>query len=142
MKVLRSPFDALKRARRPYLILNLAYYGLVAVTMVYICFDRTLQEALNRLGCESLGSGGPLEPVVQAFSTGRALLTVGLIFAINLLLATFVTLTLPSLIVPFSGLLLLALRAVIWGILFACIVGVWCSDQRYACLLSNLSSTF
>jgi hypothetical protein len=110
--------DALKRARRPYRVLNGAYYGLIAATMVYSTLDRTLQEALGQLVLQALG-GGPLKAVVEAFSAGQALLAIGLIFAINLLLATLVTITLPSLIVPFSGLLLLALRAVIWGILFA-----------------------
>lgn len=118
MNILRSPLDALKRARRPYLVLNGAYYGLIAVTMVYSTLDRTLQEALGQLVLQALG-GGPLGAVVEAFTAGQALLAIGLIFAINLLLATFVTLTLPSLIVPFSGLPLLALRAVLWGLLFA-----------------------
>ena len=57
--------------------------------------------------------------MIDAFSAGQALLTVGLILTINLVGATFLTITLPSLIVPFGGLVLWGVRALLWGILFA-----------------------
>jgi hypothetical protein len=118
MKVLRSSLDVLKRARRPYLILHLVYYGLIASAMLYTISDRSLQEQLAQLVLDALGVG-PLAPASLAFSAGRALLTVGLIFAVNLLGATFLVITVPSLIVPFGGLLVFAVRALLWGILFA-----------------------
>ena len=127
MKV-RSALDALKRARRPYLVLRLVYYGLIAWTMVYVSCDRTIQQRFGQVLLDTLGSG-PLATVIDAFSAGQALRTVGLIFAINLIGATLFTITLPSLIVPFSGLLLFGVRALLWGILFApqfdAVGGVW-----------------
>jgi len=45
MKTLRSALDVLRDARRPYLILNVLYYGLVVCAMVYTAFDRSLQQA-------------------------------------------------------------------------------------------------
>jgi hypothetical protein len=118
MKIFRSALDVLRRARRPYLILRLFYYALIVWMMVYIVFDRTIQETLSQLVLDTLGTG-PLAPVLDAFDAGQMLLAVVLIFAINLVGATFLAITLPSLIIPFSGLLLFALRAVLWGILFA-----------------------
>jgi hypothetical protein len=118
MKIFQSALDALRRARRPYLILRLLYYALILWTMVYVVFDRTIQETLGQLVLDTLGTG-PLAPVLDAFDAGQMLLAVVLIFAINLVGATFMAITLPSLIIPFCGLLLFALRAVLWGILFA-----------------------
>jgi hypothetical protein len=118
MKLLRSALDVLRRSRRPYLILRLVYYGLIVWTMVYVTYDRSIQERFNQLILDTLGSG-PLASVIDAYSTGQALLAVALIFAINLVGATFLAITVPSLIIPFAGLLLFAVRALLWGILFA-----------------------
>jgi hypothetical protein len=122
VKILRSALDVLRRERRFYLALNLAYYGLIAGAMAYTCYDRSPQEALGQLVAGALGEG-PLAPVLEALTAGQVLQAVGLILAINLLAATFLVITLPSLIVPFSGLLLVALRALLWGILFAPQIG-------------------
>jgi hypothetical protein len=118
MNILRSAFDVLVRARRPYLVLRLVYYSLIVWTMVYVSFDRSLQEQFGQLILDTLGEG-PLGTVIDAFSAGQALLAVALIWTINLVGATFFTITVPSLIVPFSGLLLFGVRALLWGILFA-----------------------
>jgi hypothetical protein len=91
---------------------------LIIWTMVYILFDRSPQQALGELVFDALGTG-PLSSILDAFGAGQMLLAVALIFAINLLAATFLVITLPSLVIPFCGLLLFALRAVLWGILFA-----------------------
>jgi len=117
MKV-RSALDVLRRARRPYLVLRLVYYGLIAGAMVYVSLDRSIQERFGQLILDTLG-GGPLATVIETFSAGQALRTVALIFVINLVGATFFTITVPSLFVPFSGLLLFGVRALLWGILFA-----------------------
>jgi hypothetical protein len=122
MKILRSSLNALRRARRPYLILNLAYYGLIIWTMVYVVYNRSIQETLQSLIVAALGEG-PLAPILEALTANQVLLAIGMIFAVNLVAATFLAITLPSLIVPFSGLLLLAVRALTWGALFAPQIG-------------------
>jgi hypothetical protein len=86
--------------------------------MAYTVLDRSLQQAMGEVLVVALGEG-PLAPAPEAFNAGQMLLAIGLIFAINLLVATFLFITLPSLVVPFSGLLLAGLRALVWGILFA-----------------------
>ncbi|MGC9522794.1 MAG: hypothetical protein ACP5HG_13045 [Anaerolineae bacterium] len=68
---------------------------------------------------QAFGEGGPLGAVGEAYGSGQALRAVALTFIINLAVGTFATITLPSLIVPFSGLLLALYRALLWGFLFA-----------------------
>jgi hypothetical protein len=117
MKALHTALGVVRGARRPYLALNLVYYGLVASAMVYATFDSSLQPALM----ESVGAAlteGPFAPVLDAYTGGQVWLAIGLTFGVNLLVGSFVTITLPSLVVPFSGLLLAGLRAVLWGVLF------------------------
>jgi hypothetical protein len=118
VKALRSAWDVIRGARRPYAVLNLVYYGLIACAMVYSAFDRSLQETLMEAVGGALAEG-PLAPVWDAYSAGRVMLAIGLTFGINLVLGSFVSITLPSLVIPFSGLLVAGLRAVIWGVLFS-----------------------
>jgi hypothetical protein len=118
MKTLRSALDVIRDARRPYVILNVLYYGLVACAMAYTAFDRSLQQALMDAVGDALAEG-PLAPVWDAYSAGQALRAIALTFGINLAVASFLSITLPSLIVPFSGLLVAGLRALTWGVLFS-----------------------
>jgi hypothetical protein len=99
-------------------ILNLAYHGLVACAMVYTAFDRSLQQALMDTVGGALAEG-PLASVLDAYTSERVLLAIGLTFGINLAVGSFVSITLPSLVIPFSGVLIAALRAVLWGVLFS-----------------------
>jgi hypothetical protein len=99
-------------------LLNVAYYGLVVCAMVYTAFDRSLQQALMGSVGEAL-TEGPLAPVLDAYTTERAILAIGLTFGINLAVGSFLTITLPSLVVPFSGFLLAGVRALTWGVLFS-----------------------
>ena len=118
MESLRLILNRITDARRPYLILNLVYYGLIAAAMAYAVYDTSLQRALT----EAIVSGvaeGPLQPVLEAYTGGRVLLAIGLTFGINLVAGSFLSITLPSLIIPFSGILVGGLRAVLWGLLFS-----------------------
>ena len=119
MSAFRSALDVLRRARRPYIVLNLVYYGLVVCGMVYTTFDQSLQQTLREAVLAAFSDGGPLAPVLGAYTTGQVLLAIAATFGINLVAATLLVITLPSLIIPFSGLLLTGLRALVWGALFA-----------------------
>jgi hypothetical protein len=72
--------------------------------MVYTAFDRSLQPALMEAVGDSLAEG-PLAPVWDAYSTGQALRAIALTLGINLAVGSFLSITLPSLIIPFGGLL-------------------------------------
>jgi hypothetical protein len=118
MEALRSALNLIRDARRPYVTLNVVYYGLVVCAMAYTAFDRSVQQALM----EAVGSAfaeGPLATVWEAYSGQQILRAIGLTFGINLAVGSFVTITLPSLIVPFSGLLMAGLRAMLWGVIFS-----------------------
>ena len=78
MKLIWSVRSLLRRASRPYLILRLLYYALIVWTMVYVTYDRSIQERFNQLILDTLGSG-PLASVIDAYSTGQALLAVALL---------------------------------------------------------------
>ncbi len=62
---------------------------------------------------------GPLSSVGTAYSSGQVLDASIMTFLVNLALGSFMDITLPSLIIPFPGILTGAYRAVIWGILFS-----------------------
>jgi len=118
VKTFGSALATLSQVRRAYLALNLAYYGLVAASMAYGAFDRSLQQLLLDTVQEAF-QAGPLSSVLDAYSGGRVVVAVALTFTVNLFLGSLASITLPSLIIPFSGLLVGALRAILWGLIFS-----------------------
>ncbi len=118
MKALQSALGVLGESRRAYVTLNLVYYGLVACGMVFTALDRSVQRELLAAVGNAL-TQGPLASVAGAYTTGQTVLAIALTFAVNLVVASFISITLPSLIVPFSGLLVGLARAVTWGLLFS-----------------------
>ncbi|HEX6384504.1 MAG TPA: hypothetical protein VF177_07530 [Anaerolineae bacterium] len=118
MSVVRDAFAILRKSRRPYILLNLMYYGLVICGMIYAAFDRSVQQTLmDAVGAAFLE--GPLAGVAEAYTSGQLLLAIVLTLVVNLAAGSFVSITLPSLFVPFSGLLVGGLRAVLWGLIFS-----------------------
>lgn len=101
---------------RSYLVLNLVYYGIVGAAMLYAVYDRQLQETV--LEAVQAGIKGPLAPIAAAYATGL-LPAIALTFVVNLVGGSFLSITLPSLVIPFSGLLVAAFRAALWGLIFA-----------------------
>jgi len=118
MKALQSALGVLGESRRAYVTLNLVYYGLVACGMVFTALNRSVQRELLAAVGNAL-TQGPLAGVAGAYTTGQTILAIALTFAINLVVASFISITLPSLIVPFSGMLVGLVRAVTWGLLFS-----------------------
>lgn len=119
MAVIHNALNLVRTFRRSYFTLNVLYYGLVAAAMVvYAAFNRPLQQELMENILSSF-SQGLLAPVWNAYSGGQLLAAIALTFVVNLLIGSFVSITLPSLVIPFSGLLLGIVRAVLWGLLFS-----------------------
>jgi hypothetical protein len=114
----RSSLGVVGKYRRAYLLLNLAYYGLMVGAMVYAAFHPALQRTLLDAMGEAVGTG-PMQTVAGAYLGGHLLLAMVLTFAVNLVGGSFAYIALPSLIVPFSGLLLGAFRAILWGLMFS-----------------------
>jgi len=118
VSVLDNALAPIRRFRREYLAINIAYYGAVAGAMAWVSFDPALQQEL----LEAVGGAfteGPLGTVAGAYAGGNVLLAAVLTFAVNLLLGSVVSITLPSLVIPFSGLLVGMYRAFLWGALLS-----------------------
>lgn len=118
MALIHRGIQVIRAWRRAYIILNLVYYGLVIVMMTYAVFNRSLQQELvNAIGVAV--TEGPLSTVGGAYLGGEFWRAVGLTFVINLTVGSFVSITLPSLVIPFSGLLIAEYRAALWGVIFS-----------------------
>ncbi len=116
--LLKSAWGLVQENRRAYILINAAYYGLVIICMVYVAFNQKLQEELlNAVGAAFMT--GPLSFVGQAYVNVKVLTAIGATFLVNLLIGSFGTITIPSLIIPFSGFLMGIYRAAIWGLLLS-----------------------
>ena len=117
--MVRSAWQIVREHRRPYIALNGIYYGLVVLGMMYAAFvDPTLQEQL----LTEIASGfinGPLATVGGAYLGGNVLAATVLTFVVNLLGGSLLAITLPSLLLPFVGLVMGGWRAVLWGLALA-----------------------
>ena len=118
MKVIQSALEAIKESPRAYIVLNLVYYGLVVCGMIYVAFNPSLQQSLIK-AVGSAFTEGPLSAVGSAYVGGQVLRAMVLTFVVNLFLGSIAVITLPSLVIPFSGLLMGAFRAILWGLLLS-----------------------
>ncbi len=118
MKAIIRALRTIREFRRAYIVLNLVYYGLVICGMVYVAFNPSLQQLLLDAVRSAFGQG-PLSTVAGAYTGGQVLLAIVLTFVVNLTMASFLWITLPSLVVPFSGLVTGACRAILWGVLLS-----------------------
>jgi hypothetical protein len=105
---------------RAYVTINVLYYGLVLLAMLYVAFlNPGLQEELLQSVGQAFTAEGPLQAVGEAYGGGQVLSAMVLTLAINLFLGTLLVITLPSLVVPFSGLAIGTIRAILWGLLLS-----------------------
>jgi hypothetical protein len=118
MKLIKSAWEIIKNNRRSYIVLNVVYYGLVVVFMVYAAFNPDIQKALmDAVGATFMT--GPLSFIGKAYANAEVLRAILVTFVINLFVGSFGSITLPSLIIPFSGLLVGIYRAAMWGLILS-----------------------
>ena len=116
--LLKSAWGLVQENKRAYIAMNVLYYALVAVCMVYAAFNQELQTSLmNEIGAGFMT--GPLSFVGQAYINTQVFAAILATFFVNLLLGSFASVTLPSMIIPFSGILVGAYRAILWGLLLS-----------------------
>lgn len=108
----------LREHRSTYIRLNIAYYGVVAVAMVFVASYPAIQQALTESVVLSF-SEGPLSGVAEAYGKGNAATAALLTFGFNFFAGAIVVLVLPSLLIPFCGVGLGLIRATLWGLLLA-----------------------
>lgn len=116
--LLKSTWMLVQENKRVYIALNAIYYGLVIVSMIYVAFNQELQQSLmNEIGAQFMT--GPLAFVGEAYINTRVFPAIAATFFVNLLLGSLGAITLPSLIIPFSGILVGIYRAILWGLLLS-----------------------
>jgi len=118
MNLFKSAWGLVQEHRRVYIILSVLYYGLVIIFMIYVAFNQPLQDELLKSIGEAFMTG-PLSFVGSAYINAKVLAAIGATFFVNLLVGSFGTITLPSLLIPFSGILVGFYRAVLWGLILS-----------------------
>lgn len=98
-------------------MLNILYYGLVTASMVFTYFSPYVQSGLLEFLRKGLTDAFPW--IVEVYKSGNFPIAAVLTFLVNLFLGSFVYITLPSLIIPFGGIVLGCVRAVGWGLVLA-----------------------
>jgi hypothetical protein len=113
-----SAWGLVQDYKRVYIILNITYYALLIVCMIYVAFNPELQKKLlDEIGAAFMT--GPVSFVGQAYVNVQVLVAILATFFVNLTIGSFGTITLPSLVIPFSGILVGFYRAVTWGLLLS-----------------------
>jgi hypothetical protein len=118
MKATRDAFSIIRNNRKAFNLINLGYFSIVLLGMIIVRAIPGLQKDLIDLIGEAF-STGPMQYVTGAYSNGEAMAAIGLTFIINLLVGCFGSITLPSLLVPFSGFVIGSYRALLWGFIFS-----------------------
>ncbi len=118
MRVFKNAFSIIRQNWRAYLTINLAYYGVVIAGMIFVAVRPEIQKNLLELIRQAFHSG-PLVPVAEAYQGRHVLQAIFWTFFVNLLAGSFLSITVPSLIVPFSGMAVGMFRAVMWGLLLS-----------------------
>jgi len=111
-------WEILAANRRAYIAINIAFYGLVVICMIYAAFDQPRQTEMLETGNKNLMTG-TLSMLGKEFDGGEVLKTTGLLYFTNLMGACFGAITFPSFFIPFFGLFPGANHAIQWGLLFS-----------------------
>jgi hypothetical protein len=119
MNLIRKPIEIIRENKKVYIILNAVFYGLVILSMVITSFYPELQKNALAGANKTLSSGGLASAVSSAYDSSNLLASMGLTFFVNITIGSFLTMTLPSLVIPFSGLLMAFYRAISWGFMFS-----------------------
>ena len=118
MKLIHAAWEVVKAHRRAYIVLNLTYYGLVVAAMIIVARYPSVQASLLE-AVEEAFTEGPLSPVGDAYGGGKIVKAMLWTFVVNLLGSSLLSITVPSLVIPFSGLLIGVWRAVMWGLILS-----------------------
>lgn len=118
MSVLRAALADVRRHGRAYLTISVLYYGLVIVGMVLVATQSEVQQSL--IASTAAGfSSGPLSLVGKAYGGGQVLQAAAITFLVNLLIGSVLYISVPSLVLPFAGLVTGCFRALLWGLLLS-----------------------
>ncbi|SDE09828.1 hypothetical protein [Auraticoccus monumenti] len=118
MKTLTSLRTVLRENWRTYLVINAATYGALVAMMIATSLVPRLREG-GLEGSTAFGNLPGLSAVTDAYAAGDVVQAALLTFLANLLLAAVLTTTLPSLVIPFLGVVATVGRAGLIGMWLA-----------------------
>lgn len=124
MKIIKRVFsffqkglDIIRDHKKAYIALNVGVYGLIVVTMVVARLFPQLQVA-TQTGTDT--GADPLNPLFEAtYGTGNVLGATAVTLGVNLIIGAVLTLTAPTLVIPFIGVAFAFARIASWGFIFA-----------------------
>ena len=103
-----------------FFLLHLASFGLGLLFMVFVYFLPELNFFLGLVvGAEVTSGSGPLALAGKAYMSQNILLAAAITFGINFSIGSLLTITIPSIIVPGSGILMVLFRSVMWGLILS-----------------------
>lgn len=106
-----------KKDMKLFLAINAIYFGAIIVGALIAVAYPDLQMSMIRSAGETFGGEGPLGSVGSAYLSGNVFMAAILTFLVNLLLGTLISITIPSLIIPFWALIFGVYRALLWGVM-------------------------
>ena len=115
-----SPLVAMVRHKRLLYGLHAAYFGAVILfAAVAYAAPEAQQALLKEVGRAVHSSKGPLGVVGKAYLSKNVAMAALTTLAVNFLLGSLLSITVPSAILPGVGLAVAAFRAVLWGLMLA-----------------------
>jgi hypothetical protein len=118
MQFILQAWRLIWKFRTAYLAINGLYYSAVILAMIFVAFHPDIQQKLLEK-IRFASHHGLLGSAAGVYTGGTVMVTIIWTFMVNLIVGSFLFLTLPSLIVPFSGLVIGMLRAIFWGLLIS-----------------------
>ncbi|MHC4105818.1 MAG: hypothetical protein ACYSR9_12825 [Planctomycetota bacterium] len=119
-KWFRLPLAEIRRYKYLFIAMNLIYFGTVLLFMLVSYAVPELQSCfLVGVSSELTEGSGPLAIAGKAYMSRNILLAAVTTFAINFPLGSLLSITIPSIIIPGSGILIAGLRSMLWGIILA-----------------------
>jgi len=121
--LLGNAWASLREFRRQFLLVNLVNYGLFVLGVLGGSFvPPSFKQSILR-DIDSNFSSGAYRSIGAAYQQHLVLPAIGLTFVANLLIGKVLGITLPSLIFPFSGIVLGAAFAAPAGVIFSLAIG-------------------
>jgi hypothetical protein len=116
--LLERAWDILVKNRYPYFALNVLYYGLTILLMAYAAFNVPLQKQITEKNGPNLMIGA-ITMNDKPSMDGEVIRVLGMTFLVNVLSTSYASITLPSFVIPFAGIVIGLYRAIMVGIVFS-----------------------
>jgi hypothetical protein len=120
-RLVRAPcphFAILRRHWRAFLIMNALFFGVHVFAMAVVALEPSMQTDLVARVRREVRSGW-MAPVADAYLSGNLPLAILWTFSLNFFIGALLTINLPSLVIPFSGIAAGLWRAALWGVMLS-----------------------